>query len=326
MGKEEYVLPRSVTMSAEAADQLLAAADGDAALLYIYILKNDGKLNMTAAAEKLKLGNRINGAMETLRRLGLVSGCAPAADAAEAPKAKAEAPRRLVTRGDSLPEYTVEDAKTMTRENPAFAALVKEIQSILGTVLSSNGLIELMGFYDYLGLPPDVILILTAHCTAEYEKKYGEGKRPTMRTLRSEAYRWAEREIFTQEAALEYIRKSSLIKKRKNELRRLLGLQDRMLAPTEDRYVSDWAAQEYSDELVRAAYDKTILNTGRMAWKYMDAILKSWQQKGLSTLEDIREKDRRSGSAEPAAQRQPEASGTEELERMKEYLKKLKQS
>ncbi|MDD6188559.1 MAG: DnaD domain protein [Clostridiales bacterium] len=313
MGNEEYVLPGAVTISDAAAEKLLASGDGDAALLYIYILKNGGKLNIASADGALKMNGRASAAAQSLRNMGLIKNTPETGE-----------PRRLVKPGDDLPDYSSRDVQNAAENDPQFAALVNEVQAVLGTILTASGLMELLGFYDYLGLPPDVILLLVAHCVEEHEKKYGAGKRPTMRIIRAEAYKWADRGVFSLEAAAEYIKGSERTKKRKSEIRRILGLQDRSPSPTEERCISEWAEMDVSDELISAAYDKTVLNTGRLVWKYMDSILKSWAQKGLKTLEDVRTGDRKPEDEIPATS--APSGGQEELARMKEYLKKLKQS
>ncbi|MBR6653647.1 MAG: DnaD domain protein [Oscillospiraceae bacterium] len=317
MGNEEYVLPTGISISDAAADRLLASGDGDAALLYIYILRNGGRLNLTSADRQLNMNGRAAAAARSLQNMGLIKGGVQ--------ETQKENTAPLVKPGDKLPEYSSEDAKNAVRNDPQFSALVTEVQAVMGNLLTSSGLMELLGFYDYLGLPTDVILLLVAHCVAEHEKKYGADKRPTMRTVRSEAYKWAEKGVFSLEAANEYIKASERAKKRKAEIRRILGLQDRSPSPTEERCITEWAEAGYSDELISAAYDKTVLNTGRMVWKYMDSILKSWEQKGLKTMDEVRTGDRKP-EAEDAVGEQPAAGGQEEMARLKEYLKKLKQS
>ena len=316
MGNEEYVLPESISISGAAADTLLTSGDGDAALLYIYILRNGGRLNIASADRELKMNGRASAAARSLQAMGLIKGGAKELEnAKEAPKP--------VKPADKLPEYTADDAGRAVSGDPQFAALVTEVQAVLGVILTSSGLKELLGFYDYLGLPTDVILLLVAHCVAEHEKKYGQGKRPTMRAIRSEAYRWADKGVFSLEAANEIIKAGELTKKRKNEIRRILGLQDRSPSPTEERCITEWAEAGYGDELINAAYDKTVLNTGRMVWKYMDSILKSWEQKGLKTMDEVRSGDRKPDE-NTAVGSEPAASGNAELDRMKEYLEKLK--
>jgi len=318
MGNEEYVLPESISISGAAADTLLTSGDGDAALLYIYILRNGGRLNIASADRELKMNGRASAAARSLQTMGLIKGGAKDEE-------ETKFRQKAVKPGDNLPEYTADDAGRAVSGDPQFAALVTEVQAVLGVILTSSGLKELLGFYDYLGLPTDVILLLVAHCVAEHEKKYGQGKRPTMRAIRSEAYRWADKGVFSLEAANEIIKAGELTKNRKNEIRRILGLQDRSPPPTEERCIPEWAEAGYGDELINAAYDKTVLNTGRMVWKYMDSILKSWEQKGLKTMDEVRSGDRKP-EAEKETVTQTAAGGQDETERLREYLKKLKQS
>ena len=317
MGNEEYVLPTGISISDAAADRLLASGDGDAALLYIYILRNGGRLNLTSADRQLNMNGRAAAAARSLQNMGLIKGGVQ--------ETQKENTAPLVKPGDKLPEYSSEDAKNAVRNDPQFSALVTEVQAVMGNLLTSSGLMELLGFYDYLGLPTDVILLLVAHCVAEHEKKYGADKRPTMRTVRSEAYKWAEKGVFSLEAANEYIKASERAKKRKAEIRRILGLQDRSPSPTEERCITEWAEAGYSDELISAAYDKTVLNTGRMVWKYMDSILKSWEQKGLKTMDEVRTGDRKPEEVSKGGGSES-TGGQDETERLREYLKKMKQS
>ncbi len=284
----------------------------------MFILKNGGRLDLDEAARKLRLKDAGRPALGSLRRLGLIAGEA----GGETP------PRRYIETPDSVPDYATQDVVSHARTNPEFAALVDEVQKITGTVLTASGLTDLFGFYDYLGLPTEVILLMVSHCTQECERKYGPGKRPAMRDIKREAYRWANREIRTLEAATEYIKKSETAKRAKNEFRRRLGIDGRALSPTEDRYLSDWAERGYATELVVLAYDKTVTNTGRLAWKYMDAILASWAEKGLRTEEAVREGDKKAESAHPAAPGgdKRRLNGEDDIEALKKYRDKLKNS
>ena len=65
----------------------------------------------------------------------------------------------------------------------------------------------LLGLNDYLGLPADVIFLLVNHCVERATRKYGEGRRPTLRQIEKDGYAWASRGIDTQRAAVEYLKK-----------------------------------------------------------------------------------------------------------------------
>lgn len=63
---------------------------------------------------------------------------------------------------------------------------------------------------DYLGLPADVIYLLVCHCAERVARRYGEGRRPTLRQIEKEGYAWARRGIDTQAEAAEYLRRYAL--------------------------------------------------------------------------------------------------------------------
>ena len=97
MADRKFVLPgtQTITMNADAAEKLLSRRNGDAALLYIYILKNNGAFSEEEAAPALgRTPEQIETAMGMLASMGLV----------ELP----DRPPRPVQR-DELPEYSAED-------------------------------------------------------------------------------------------------------------------------------------------------------------------------------------------------------------------------
>ena len=92
------------------------------------------------------------------------------------------------------------------------------------------------------------------------------------------------------------------------EFRRLLGIYNRTLSPSEQGYFKKWSEEfGYSVGIVREAYDIAVLNTrsGRGDLRYMDSVLTSWYEAGCRTVSDCRERieaDRAKRSAQGAAQ------------------------
>ena len=84
---------------------------------------------------------------------------------------------------------------------------------------------------------------------------------------------------------------------RRSEIRTLLGLTDRRLSPSEERYIRSWTEMGFSDDAVLLAYDKTCENTGALTWKYMNSILERWNTQGLYTADQIKALDRKPASA-----------------------------
>ena len=289
-------------LSTEAADKLLASADGRAALLYLHILRSGG-FSLTAAARVLRCSETETAlAADTLRRLGLL------------PK-----PREPL-RQSELPPVTAEDIVARARTDGAFRGIVCEAEKALGRVLSSHDLEVLFGIYDHLGLPADVIMVLLNHCVEEYQARSGPGRMPTMRSIEKEAWFWAEQEILNLDAAEEHLRRCREKQEAAAQVKDALQIRGRDLTATERKYVESWLAMGFGTEAIAVAYDRTVSRTGRLAWKYMDTILQSWSQKGLLTPEAI-------ASGDPAERPKRPAAGSQAGSKKQiEDLKKVYQS
>ena len=187
----ELLLPGDIlSMTARAADRLMGAGNGDAALLYLWLLRRGGRLEPEAARRALKWDvPRLEAALSALVGLGLADGTA-------AP----EAPARMEPEGP--PEYTAAD---ITREledgASSFPGLVNEVQRRLGKILSTSDLKSLYTLYDYLALPAEVICLLVSWCVEEFQRKYGPGRKPRMSQIQKEGFVWRRLGVDTAQAA-----------------------------------------------------------------------------------------------------------------------------
>lgn len=308
MASEIYTLPTEggITIQAAAADALIRAKSGDAALLYICMLRQNRGLTATEAANILGTSdtNRAQRALDTLKGLGLINYGGE----------KAPEPEQ------SLPQYTYGDIKRELENGSVFPSLVDEVQRVLNRILSSEELIKLFGIYDSLGLPPEVVLQLVNYCVRLCRERYGEGRQVHMRFIEKEAYAWERAELFTIERAEEYIKYRESMRTAIGEYQRMLQISGRRMSPSERSYVESWVGMGFPVEVAELAYDKTVLKTGKLTWKYMNAILCGWHEKGLHTLDEIQ------GGNRPSHQRQTDQTAAEgdDYERMKRMLRDIK--
>ena len=282
------------SISLQAADKLIAAHDGDVALLYLYWVRN-GDLDEEKAARALcRTLQEIRTAEEKLRRLDLLEKAAAPAVSAPAPAEPAPV--------EELPQYTAAEITRRTKGDGAFSVILDEAAKVMGKALGGNDTRMLFGIYDYLGLPAEVILELLHYCQELCRLKYKDSRRPTARFIEQEAYAWANREILTLEQAEEYIHRQKQRRSDMGRLQEALGLQGHTLSPTQEKDLSAWLDQGFPEEAVLLAYDRTVTNTGSLKWGYMRKILQSWHEKGLHTPKEIEEKDSlRSRKASPPA-------------------------
>lgn len=260
-------------ISAQDLRRLLAAASGDAALLYLYLHAHQPQ---EKAAEALHFSARqLDFAAASLRQLGLYPE-----------------PQNTHTfiQGEA-PVYTERDVTEAYAAGSEFPNIVGEAQRRLGRVLSTEELKILLCIYRYLGLPCDVISILLNHCIQKSRSR-GTNRLPSLRTIEKEAYRWADLGIDTMERAAAYMQEQLRLQTGLSRVKHLLQIDDRRLTPSEEKFVQTWLDWGFSDDVISLAYEKTCMNTGSLKWPYMNSILKSWHEKGLTTAAEIAAGDR----------------------------------
>ena len=202
-----------------------------------------------------------------------------------APEKKEEAP--LPPQLNEPPEYTREDIARKLEGDGRFACLLREVEHKLGP-LSTPSVKKLLGLYENLGLPADVVYTLVNYCIGKKEQQFGEGRLPNMREIEKEGYVWARKELFSIEKASEYMKREQALRGKYPEYMAALRMQGRASAPSEEKYLSAWAEMGFPAETVSEAYDRTILHCHEFRWPYCNGILKRWHEKGLHTLAVVR--------------------------------------
>ena len=302
--------PRALAVPVRDAEALLEAGDGDGALLYLYLLKEGGVLDVDRAAHALRLSVRaVQGVALRLERMGLLARTAPE-----------RMPRQ------EAPEYQAADVVRRSQSDPAFQDLVKETQQTLGRVLSSTDLKKLFGLYDDLSLPPEVIMLLVHHCREEHEQRYGATRHLGFAVIEKEAYAWFNREIMTYEQAENYLAELDRRRSLAGEIQRAMGIRNRELSATERKYIMSWIDLGFGPEALALAADRTVTNTGELKWRYMNSIVQSWHSKGLHTVEEIERGDRKSSDRSRRGDIAASAPDAGELERMRKLRERLKNS
>ena len=276
-------------ISATAVDRLLAAHDGDVALLWLWLSRHAQPDLESAARDLCRTRAEMEAAWEKLRRMELAqSAAAPAVPPTVSP-APIEPSRQAPA---DPPEYTARDI--VERGDPAFTALVAEAQRVLGHGLSTPDLKKLFGIYDYLALPAEVVMQLLHYCAAS-----SRGRVATVDTLGAslgeglvvlQAALWRD-EGMTLEQAEAFIAEQARRREESAAVAELLGIRGRELTGTERKYIQSWLEADTPRELISLAYDRTVTNTGALKWSYMNKILQSWREKGLRSVAQVQEKD-----------------------------------
>ncbi|MDR0889862.1 MAG: DnaD domain protein [Oscillospiraceae bacterium] len=255
---------RDVTLTTEELRKLLSCGCSDATALHLYC--KSGAPRETALDALHFTSAQMIAATNCLRRLGLW-------------QEQVQAHIR-----PAPPEYSYEDVQREIK-NSSFSKLIGEAQRRFGRTLSTEELKTLLSMTDYLRLPNEVIGLLLSYCIER--SRMANGRMPSMRTVEKEAYHWADAGIVTLEEASFYAQSRQRLHTRVQALQRRLQITQRRLTAAEERYIHSWMEMGFGDDVIFLAYERTCEKTGGLKWAYMNGILKSWNEKGLHSVQEV---------------------------------------
>ena len=172
---------------------------------------------------------------------------------------------------------TLEDVAAKLESGGEFRALSRQVEQRLGKRLTTPDLGILLGLYDHLGLPADVIYLLVCHCTERLQRRYGEGRRPTARQIEKEGCLWAQMGICDQQSAAEYLRTMAQRQEKAAAYMHALQIHDRPPVDSEMHYLKQWWEQGFPPETVALAYDKTVFQKKELNFTHIQICLQ-WME------------------------------------------------
>ena len=265
---------KNLVIPLDALERLVDSGSGDAALLYLELQRIGAGVTAQQLMQRLRWSSlRLDAAEAELQRIGLLPGGAE---------------RKLPEPAEERPVYTACDIAEMLQGDGEFKMLVPQVEEKLGKKLKTADLQILAGLYDELGLPADVIYLLVSHCVTRAERRYGPGRRPTMRQVEKEGYYWARLGLFDQDSAAGYLKTCALRDEQMGQYMQVLGLGVRRPVESEERYIRSWMDMGFDAESVALAYDKTVFYKKELNWRYLNGILRRWHEQGWHSAEEIR--------------------------------------
>lgn len=208
-----------------------------------------------------------------------------AEDPKPAEEGKQEAAVRKTRGEDRLPHYTSAELADLLESRREVSDYLNECQNIWGKIFNVHESNIMLGFVDYLGLEWDYILTLLAFCVREQDKR---GIKRSLRYVENLAFSFYDEGVTDLPSLQEKIRRLEQTAEVEGSLRRMFGMGERSLTPTEKKKFSTWVYDyRYGVDIIARAYEVTVDAKGSPNLKYMDAVLSNWNRDGLRTLEDI---------------------------------------
>ena len=250
--------------SCDMLDRLIAVGDGNAALLYLYLLRHGKETDSKQAMRELRLSQeQFDQAAFTLTNLTISRSAA-----AELDKPKA------------APRYTTAELRNARKDDHRFHSVCSFSENVLNKPLSESMLRALYTIYDYIGLPAEVMMELIAYIQADR----GE---VSSRDLLREAYIWSDKALFTVSDAQKYLSTLQLQKPQRDAIFRILGVVGRTPTFAEKNFAAYCLDKGFPEESVQLAYDRMMRRNGVFSLSYLKKVLQSWDAKNIRTLAEI---------------------------------------
>lgn len=175
------------------------------------------------------------------------------------------------------PTYKPSEISDLRNNNEEINQLVEMAESTMQKIITPNDVQAIVSFYDWLGLPVEVITMLLSY----YKDK-------PMNYIEKVAIDWADKEINTIEKVDGYMAKY----KSYNKIMSFYGL-DRRPTEKEEKVIRNWT-EKYNMpfDLIKEACERTIEKTNSPAVNYTEGIIKNWYENGVTTIEAVQVQDR----------------------------------
>ena len=168
---------------------------------------------------------------------------------------------------------TPSEISRVMNDSSDIAELFKVAESALGK-LSYTQQNSIIWMYDYLGLKKEVIVTLIFYCVNIEKTNTGY--------IEKIAYSWAENDINSLSAAEEEVVRLGAAREFSGKIMKLFEMS-KSPTPKQSAFIEQWKKNGFSFELIKLAYEKTLDNINKLSFDYINKILLSWQDKGLST-------------------------------------------
>lgn len=188
-----------------------------------------------------------------------------------------DAKKAFVPEINHITESDLNDAAS----DNAYYEVFHVAEHYMGRPLSKKEVETFMYWADGLSMSPQLISYLVESCIEA-------GKR-SVSYMNSIALSWAENGVHTVDEASA---QSLIYPKTCFSVMKAFGIKNRSLNSSELELIDKWSKEyAFSDDVIMTACEKTIENTGKVSFRYADAILSDWHKKNIKSVNDIAKLD-----------------------------------
>lgn len=263
----------------QAAD-CLKLADANALKVLLYMLKNKITDADMSVFEEIGVSSEdAEDALSFWKQVGVIftGNTAPEQDTAPQKAIKASSAEKAAQRAKerSAKMLPPEEISKRIETSDDIKFLFDSAESVFGRILNYMEQGSIIWLHDYYNIPSDLILMIM-----DLAKQLD---RANIGFVEKTAIDWYENNISTHEQASREIQNLKNYYSLEGQVISKLGIS-RTLTSKEKNFIREWSEKDIGIDLIFYAYEKTVDNTGKVSFSYMNKILINWKDKGITTL------------------------------------------
>lgn len=175
-------------------------------------------------------------------------------------------------------KYGSKEIADIVNTNQEIKILFDQLELALGRELRFSERCGYINLYEYYGFSVQSIIILAEYCVSidKSSIRYVETVAKSLFENGLSEYKDVEKEIKRMSKSRAY----------EGKIKSLIGISSN-LSSKQSQIVEGWHQKNIDVALIKAAYDLTLDNTGKLSFPYMNKILTNWESKGIKTATDI---------------------------------------
>lgn len=196
---------------------------------------------------------------------------------------KKEEKQEEAPKEEKAASVSMKDISRSMEINPSIKETITTAEKLLKKTLSQREITAIYNFMDWYGMSGEMVLVLLEYCINIDKTSFAY--------IEKVAASWNEQGINSLDGAVKVLNRQVKENKIQNRCKKMFGI-DRALSGTEAKYISSWVFEySMSESMIKAAYERTVNNTGKLSFPYMNTIIKAWFEKGIKTVSQIEQKD-----------------------------------
>ncbi|MDP4088627.1 MAG: DnaD domain protein [Bacillota bacterium] len=174
--------------------------------------------------------------------------------------------------------------------------MLHEIEKLVARPLASKEMSTYIGWQKDFNFSPEIILLIIEYCASRGKCDY--------RYIEKVAIAWYDANITTIEQAQSFIKKHEDKWIKYKKILSYLGIKDGEIMKPQEDLLDKWVnGFVLPVEVIMKACDICFERLSRADFKYIDAILTSWNKDGIKSIEEIQSKDKKSTFKKAASQK-----------------------